>query len=93
MAAFVAAGAGACALGVAVLLHEADVFSVPPLYEPAGGLSGRTTLAVVVWLLVWALLHSRWRARSIPAGRAWTLTLALTGLGILFTFPPLWTLF
>jgi hypothetical protein len=93
MAAFVAAGVGSCAMGAAVLLHEAGIFSAPALYPPAGGVSGRTTLAVLAWLLAWALLHRRWRARHIPPRRAWSLTLVLTALGILGTFPPFWKLF
>jgi hypothetical protein len=93
LAAFVAAGVGAFAMGAAVLLHEAGVFSMPTVYAPAGGVSGRTTFAVLVWLVAWAVLHLRWRGRSVPPGRAWTLTLVLTVAGILGTFPPVWKLF
>jgi hypothetical protein len=93
MAAFVAAGAGACAMGVVVVLHEAGIFSAPALYAPAGGVSGRTSLAVVVWLVVWATLHYRWVRQEIPAQRAWLVTMVLTAIGVLGTFPPLWKIF
>ncbi|MBR9988751.1 MAG: hypothetical protein KFH98_03290 [Gemmatimonadetes bacterium] len=93
MAAFVAAAAGACAMGVVVVLHEAGIFSAPALYAPAGGVSGRTSLAVAVWLLVWVVLHLRWSRREIPPRRAWILMLALTAIGVLGTFPPLWKIF
>lgn len=91
-AAIVAAGIGAFAMGAVVLLAEAGLWSAPVLYGPAGGLSGRTTVAVVVWLAAWALLHTRWRRRDIDLARALSVTLALIVLGVLGTFPPVWQL-
>lgn len=90
MAAFIAAGAGSFAMGLFVLVHEAGIYSAPSIHAGAGGLSGRSTFAVIVWLIVWAVLHYAWRERDIPSGRTLVITLALTGLGILFTFPPFW---
>lgn len=90
MAAFVAAGFGSFAMGLFVLLHEAGVYSAPSLHDGAGGLSGRSTFAVVGWLIAWALLHRAWRDRDISASRTLRVTLALTAVGILFTFPPFW---
>ncbi len=55
-------------MGVIVLLNEAGIFAVPALYAPAGGVSGRTTLATVVWLVAWGLLHYRWKGREIATG-------------------------
>jgi hypothetical protein len=92
MAAFLGAGIGAFAMGVFVLLNEAGLFAAPALYAPAGGLSGRSTLAVVVWLIAWGVLHSRWRNRAIAPRRVHLLTLILAGIGILATFPPTWGL-
>ena len=60
LAAFVGAGIGAFAMGVLVILNEAGVFTAPTLYAPAGGVSGRTTFTVVIWLIGWAALHRRW---------------------------------
>lgn len=88
MAAFVAAGAGSFAMGLFVVLYEAGIYAAPSLYSGAGGLSGRSTFAVIVWFVVWAVLHRRWRDRDVAAGRILAITLILTGLGILFTFPP-----
>jgi len=45
MAAFLGGGIGAFAMGAVVLLNEAGIFAAPTLYAPAGGVSGRTTLA------------------------------------------------
>jgi hypothetical protein len=93
LASFLAAGIGAFAMGFVVVLNEAGLFASPSLYGPAGGVSGRTTIAAVTWLIAWAVLHRRWRGRDLEPGRIRALTLALTGLSILLTFPPLWSVF
>jgi len=93
MAALLAAGIGSMAMGAAVLLNEAGILVAPTLYAPAGGVSGRTTLATIVWLVAWAVLHNRWKAREIAPGRVGALTLILVALGLLGTFPPVWALF
>jgi hypothetical protein len=92
MAAFLGAGIGAFAMGAMVLLNEAGIFAAPALYAPAGGVSGRTTLATIVWLLAWGVLHSRWRSREIASGPVGVVTLILIALGVLGTFPPVWGL-
>lgn len=90
MAAFLAAGIGAFAVGFFVLLNEMGVFAAPALYEPAGGVSGRTTFAVVAWLVAWVVLHARWKEREVAPAGVWVFTAVLTALGILGTFPPFW---
>jgi len=92
LAAFLAAGIGAFAMGVMVILNEAGLFSAPALYPPAGGVSGRTTFAAVIWLFGWAVLHRRWQGRQLEPGRARVFTLILIGLGVILTFPPVWKL-
>jgi hypothetical protein len=92
-AAFLAAGVGAFAMGFVVMLDEAGVFAAPALYGPAGGVSGRTTLAVALWLVTWVLLHHRWKDRTLPSGRVPALALVLTLLGIVMVFPPVWAVF
>jgi len=90
MAAFLAGGLGAFAMGLFVLLNETGIFTAPTLYGPAGGVSGRTTLAIVAWLIGWGVLHARWKARHVDARRVWMTTLGLILLGIVATFPPFW---
>lgn len=92
LASFVGAGIGAFAMGVMVILDEAGLFSAPALYPPAGGVSGRTTFAAVIWLIGWAVLHKRWKGRQVGSRRAHAVTLILIGLGVLLTFPPVWKL-
>lgn len=91
MAAVAAAGVGAFAVGAFVILNESGLFAAPTLYGPAGGVSGRTTLAAVTWLIAWVFLHRRWRARDVPTRRVLVGTLVLIALGLLATFPPVWS--
>jgi hypothetical protein len=93
VAAFLAAGVGAFAMGLFVLLNEAGLFAAPSLYGPAGGVSGRTTFAVVTWLIAWAVLHGMWKNRHVEPRAVWAVALGLIALGILATFPPVWGIF
>src|SRR5688572_16669454 len=83
MASFLGAGVGAFAMGAIVLLNEAGLCAAPALYAPAGGVSGRTTIATIVWLMSWGVLHYRWKAREIAPVRAYAVTLILVALGVL----------
>ena len=92
MAAVLGAGIGSSAMGVFVLLNEAGLFTAPALYGPAGGVTGRTTFATIVWLIAWGMLHARWRSRDVASGSVLLWTIALVVLGIVATFPPVWAL-
>ena len=92
MAAVLASAIGSLAMGAFVLSNEAGLFAAPVLYGPAGGVTGRTTFAVVVWLLAWAVLHARWKSREVAPRPVFTWTLVLVGLAVAATFPPLWGL-
>lgn len=92
MAAVLSSGLGSAALGAVVLLNEAKLFTAPALYGPAGGVTARTTVAVIAWLLAWGVLHARWRSRDVAPGPVFAVTVLLVVLGILGTFPPVWGL-
>lgn len=92
LAAFLAAGIGAFALGLVVILDAAGLFSAPALYPPAGGVTGRTTLGTVIWLVAWAVLHRRWRGRRVEPRGVLALTLLLVAAGVVLTLPPVWGL-
>jgi hypothetical protein len=92
LASFLSAGVGAAAMGLVILLDESGLFSAPALYAPAGGVSGRTTLAVVIWLIVWAVLHRRWKHREVNSLAVYRLALILMLVGTLLTLPPVWSL-
>lgn len=92
LAAFLAAGIGAFTMGLVLVLNESGMISVPALYGPSGGVSGRTTLAVFVWLVAWTALHLRWRDRQLKTTPVMLATVVLTVLGIVATYPPVWGL-
>jgi hypothetical protein len=91
-AAMVAAGAGSFAMGVFYILGAMKPASFN-LYKPAGALSGVSTAAIVVWLVVWAVLAKRWNARHIRMGAAGVVALGLLVLGLLLTYPPVERMF
>jgi hypothetical protein len=92
MASVLAAGIGAFAVGFIVILNEAGVFAVPAWYGPAGGVSGRTSLAAAIWLIAWAALHRRWRTRQVESQRVRSLSMILIIVGIVLTIPLVWKL-
>jgi hypothetical protein len=92
MAAVLGAGIGSSAIGAFVLLNEAGLFAAPTLYGPAGGVTGRTTFATIVWLLAWGVLHARWKSREVASGAVFTWTIVLVVLAIIATLPPVWGL-
>jgi multisubunit Na+/H+ antiporter MnhG subunit len=93
LAAFAGAGVGAFAMGLISLLDAIGFLSVPALYGPAGGVTGRTTLAVLICLVAWGILHRRWKDQDLETGGVHTVTMVLTGFGILLALPPVWSLF
>ena len=90
-AALLAAAIAVAVFGLTVDLAEAvhAVSAALVLYRPAGDLSGKATLAVVVWLAVWFALHRRWRRRrlrsTLSVGGA---VVGLTLASLVMTFPP-----
>jgi hypothetical protein len=93
LAAVLAAAIGSFSLGLLVLANAAGWYAAPSLYGPAGGLSGRTTFALIVWLVSWAILHARWKDRAMRAGGIFGWSLVLIALSLVLTFPPVWDLF
>jgi hypothetical protein len=89
--------AGVASFTLAVLAIAADqiawVKSAMIFCKPTGPLSGVTTSAIVVWLVVWLVLEARWRKKTVALGRICTAALVLMALGLLLTFPPLADLF
>jgi len=93
-AAILAAGVGSFALAVLAIAGDksASVKAWLVFYKPTGPLSGVTTLALIIWILTWGILEGRWRKRTVAA-RTSFIALALLGLSLLLTFPPIVDLF
>jgi len=95
-ATILAAGIGCFAFGVLVDLAELSksISAKLNIYNPAGDLSGKSTLAVIIWLAAWGILHARWKGRTIQStGRVTAITICLILLAIVATFPPFIDLF
>ena len=94
-AALIAAGVGALALGILTVLNEASeaVHDFLELDTGVGPLSGKTTFAVISYVVAWALLSPALWRRNV----SWSVVLAVTGLllvgGLLGTFPEFFKLF
>jgi hypothetical protein len=90
-AAILAAGVGSFALAVLAIAGDKSpaIRNLLNWYRPTGALSGVTTGAIVVWLLVWVALERRWRDKDIAMGRVAGVGLTLLGLSLLLTFPPM----
>jgi hypothetical protein len=90
-AAILAAGAGCFAVSLCGWLGDA----VPALghffdfYNPTGPLSGVTTTAIVVWLVLWFILSRAWRGKTLAMGKINAIALLLLGAGLLLSFPPI----
>ena len=88
-AAIIAAGIGAAALGLFTTLAEAseDVKDWLDWKSRVGPLSGKTIMAVIVWLVAWVILHVVYRGKPAETRRAFAIAVVLVGLGVLGTFP------
>lgn len=71
-AAIIAGGIGVFALGLLTTLAEANetIKGWLELSTPVGPLSGKTTVAVVIWLIGWAVLHAVMRRTEYETRRA-----------------------
>ena len=89
-AAILAAGIGAGALGVFSLVGDAFTGAAHffTFYLPTGPLSGVTTSAIIVWLVVWFALSRGWAGKGVAMAKVNAAAFVLLALGILLTFPP-----
>jgi hypothetical protein len=94
-AAILAAGIGAFLVAVFAILADqsAAIKTTMIFWKPTGPLSGVTTCAILIWIVAWAILHARWRNRSVALARVNATAFILLILGLLLTFPPIADLF
>jgi fluoride ion exporter CrcB/FEX len=93
--AILAAGIGCFSLGILTVAGDASKSFARHLifYTPTGPLSGVTTASIAIWLLAWAVLSLRWRARDVSLRPVLTIAFLLLGASLLLTFPPIIELF
>ncbi len=93
-----AARIGVFALGLPTVLSEAsaaihDRLEAWDLDRGVGPLAGKTTVAVIVWVVSWFVLALGFRGKDVDV-RTWLwVSLVLGVLGVLGRFPPIFTSF
>ena len=95
-AALLAGGIGSAAMGIITLLYELDDQSgfskSMTWYKPVGGLSGKSSWAIIIFFVAWAILHFVWKDKDTSFARISSLAIALLFVGLIGTFPPVWHL-
>ncbi len=88
-AALLAGGIAAVVYGILIILSERVPVTATQLnwYSPAGPLSGTTSLTIIFWLLLWAILGSRWKDKDVNFQSVATIALVLLLIGFMLTFP------
>jgi len=94
-AAILGAGVGALALGFFTTLAEVSAGAKAWLQfnDAVGPLSGKTSMAVITWLVAWAVFHFALRRKAYETRRAMLISGVLIALGVLGTFPTFFQLF
>ncbi|HZM04751.1 MAG TPA: hypothetical protein VFC44_17230 [Candidatus Saccharimonadales bacterium] len=89
-AAILSAGVGCLCVSLFGLLGDAfpTLSHLFNFYKPTGPLSGVTTTAIIIWLILWAVLSRSWKGRSLSMGRINIIAFLLLGVGLLLSFPP-----
>ncbi|HZD17981.1 MAG TPA: hypothetical protein VE669_07555 [Actinomycetota bacterium] len=98
VAAMLAAGIGILALGLLTVLAEAsasvhDWLEAWDFDQGVGPLAGKTIVAVIVWVVSWIVLAFGFRGKDVDVRTWFWVSLALGVLGLLGTFPPIFTAF
>ena len=88
-AAFLAGGIAAVIYGILIILSErvSAVGTALNWYNPSGPLSGTTSLAVILWLVLWAILGNQWKDKDVNFQSTATIALVLLVIGVLLTIP------
>ncbi|MCL1594104.1 MAG: hypothetical protein M3132_07135 [Actinomycetia bacterium] len=61
--------------------------------QGVGPLAGKSTVAVIIWLVSWAVLYFVWKDKDVDLKKMFYIGLGLGLLGALGMFPPFFELF
>lgn len=94
-ASFIACGIGSATLGLALIGTEvSDGFKeLLTINAGVGALSGKSTLAVVAFFVSWIILHYVMRDKNIKLATSFWIGIALTVVGLILTYPPVFLSF
>lgn len=95
-AALLAGGIGSATMGLITLVQELNdksAFSTSLVWsKPVGALSGKSSMAIIIFFVSWAILHFIWKDKDTDFARISSLAIALLFVGLIGTFPPFWEL-
>jgi hypothetical protein len=93
-AALLAGGIGSAVLGLLTFGAEASevIKNLLNWYKPVGPLMGKSSMGIIIFVLSWVILNSLWKGKETNFNRIATIALALVVVGLIFTFPPVWSL-
>ena len=63
------------------------------LYAPSGPLTGKVTVASIIYVIVWINLHFRLRDRELSLSKGFLLTMFLLVIGLVGNVSPFYQLF
>lgn len=97
-AAFLAAGIGVFTLGLLTLLAHissgiGDFLGKFDFGAGVGPLAGKAIVAILAWLISWAILHSMWKNEDVDLKQMFWIGFGVGALGWLLMFPPFFELF
>jgi hypothetical protein len=95
-AALLAGGIGSAVMGLVTVMNEVapkSAFSTSLVWsKPVGGLSGKSSLAILAFFIAWAILHFVWKDKETDFARISSIAIGLLVVGLIGTFPPFWHL-
>mgnify|MGYP003983896653 CR=1 FL=1 len=91
LAAALSAGIGCFVIGLLIVLAlvSPTIKGLLNWWSPAGPLTGKSGVGVIVWIFCWGFLHSRWKEKDQDFQKIWWLALFFIVGGFLMTFPPI----
>jgi hypothetical protein len=94
-AALLAGAAGIALLGIfSVLAQWLPPFRTLLALNPAvGSLSGKTTIPVVLWVILWLVMDYSWKGKELDFKKVLIWIRVLLVIGLLGTFPLVYRLF
>jgi hypothetical protein len=96
-AALLAGGIGSASMGIVTVLQEMNdksAFAKSLVWNKSvGGLSGKSSVAIIIFFVSWAILHYVWKDKDTDFARMSSIAIGLLFVGLLGTFPPFWSLF
>ena len=94
-AAMIAAGIGAAALGLLTVLNEAstDIHDFLDIKNRVGPLSGKTTFAIIAYLISWVVLAPVLWRQNLAWNTVVIITAVLIVAGFIGTYPKFFELF